>query len=59
MLAPLFFACSSSSKINMPEPPDITKPSLSLSYALDAEAGSSLKLEDRAPIASNKLDELQ
>ena len=36
MLALRFFACSSSSRIRIPDPPDITKPSLLLSYGLDA-----------------------
>ena len=59
IFAPLFFACSSSSSTIIPEPPEMTKPSLSESYGLDATVGVELKFEDRAPIASNKHDELQ
>ena len=36
-----------------PPPPAITKPSLVLSYALDAVSGVSLYFEDKAVIASN------
>ena len=55
----LFLACSSSSKIKIPDPPAITNPSLFLSYGREACVGVSLNFEESAPIASNKLEELQ
>ena len=59
IFAPLCFACSSSSKIIIPAPPEITNPSLFESYGLDAIVGVELKLDESAPMASNKQDELQ
>ena len=49
-------ACSNSSTIRIPPPPEITKPSLFSSKGLEAAVGFSLKLLDKAPIASNNPD---
>ena len=59
ILAPLALACSSSSRTKVPPPPEITKPSLSASYALDAILGLLLYFDDKAPIASNNIDKVQ
>ena len=59
ILAPLAFACSNSSSTKVPPPPAITKPSLSASYALEDLFGVELYFDDKAPIASNKIDKVQ